>query len=479
MSGTTTGAPAWRELIAGGYLGRLLLLSLCIWLHAADGTVIATMLPDVVAEIGGSSLIAWTVALYAMGTIVAGASSGILALRYGLRAPLAGGAMLFAAGCLFSALAPSMEVMLLGRLVQGLGGGALIALCFVAVAKLFPPRLMARAMAVISGFWGASAFVGPLVGGIFADLGIWRWGFGFFAAQALVAALLMLATFPAIRPNAPEGGNPAGFPVKRLTLLACGVVAIGSAGNIGGPLAASLVGLAGVAALAGFFLIDARHGSDRLLPRRVFDIRNGVGSASVMIMAFAFATTPYQGFAPVVIEAIHGIPALAIGLLIALVSVSWTVAAIAVSGAPASMMGPYIRIGGCCVAISVPGFALTLSDGSLWWVALWAVVEGTGFGLIWTFMMARSAAAAESDDRERVAAALPTMQRMGYAVGAGFVGIVANSNGFAEAVTVESARAVGFWTFVSVLPIAALGLVAAWRLGGPASDYRSPSDDHP
>jgi len=76
-------------------------------------------------------------------------------------------ALVYGVGCAASALAPSMAVMLVGRIVQGLGGGAMLALSYVGVSLLFPERLWTHVLAIVSGVWGISSLVGPLVGAAF------------------------------------------------------------------------------------------------------------------------------------------------------------------------------------------------------------------------------------------------------------------------------------------------------------------------
>jgi MFS family permease len=149
-------------------------LCLGVWLHAADSLLAATVMPSAIAEIGGVAFIYWTVALYQLGSIVAGAITGILAIRLGLRAAMTIAALIYGAGCTVSALAPDMAAMLLGRLLQGLGGGWMMALSHVGVTQLFPARRWPELLAVISGVWGVSALIGPLIGGAFATAGLWR-----------------------------------------------------------------------------------------------------------------------------------------------------------------------------------------------------------------------------------------------------------------------------------------------------------------
>ena len=129
MIGNAEARPAgWKEILGRQYGPSLALVCAGVWLHAADGLLVSTMTPAIVADIGGIALIPWTVALYEIGSIVAGAASGLLALRFGVRRPMALAACLFAFGCAVSALAPEMWVLLAGRLLQGFGGGGLMAL---------------------------------------------------------------------------------------------------------------------------------------------------------------------------------------------------------------------------------------------------------------------------------------------------------------------------------------------------------------
>ena len=79
---------------------------------------------------------------------------------------------LFTLGTLTCATAPSMSVMLFGRCLQGAGGGLLNAFSYAIVSRLFPQMLWTRMFATLSGCWGFAALLGPLVGSVFADLGM-------------------------------------------------------------------------------------------------------------------------------------------------------------------------------------------------------------------------------------------------------------------------------------------------------------------
>lgn len=452
----------WRALATRRYAPALAMVSLGVWLHAADSLLVATMLPAMVAEIGGQALVAWTVALYEVGSIVAGAASGLLAIRHGMRWPMGIAAGLFALGCSVSALAPDMWVVLAGRLLQGLGGGGLMALSFVAVGLLFPKPLMPRALAVVSTLWGVSAFLGPLAGGLFVEYASWRHGFGFFALQALAQAA-WIAFGPPLGARPDPAGGGGRLPVMRLLLLSAGVVLIACGGIHVAPLHTAGFVLAGLACLAGFLRLDARRQGSRLLPPRPFGLASPASAALTMILCLAAGTVAIAAYGPLLMTGLHGLSALAAGYIIAGASISWTVTAVLVAGAAERHDPKFIAAGLGVVALSVVGFAWSVPNGPVWLIAVCAAMEGGGFGMAWTFILRRATSLAPAAEAARIAAAMPTVQRLGYALGAAYVGIVANAAGFADAVDRPGLAHAAAMIFLAGLPFAVLGLVATAR----------------
>src|SRR5579875_2813127 len=125
-------APAgWAEVWGGGRGLTFAILCFGIWLNAVDALVTATVMPSVAGDVGGYAVFAWPTAGFMLGSILAGAGAGLLAERIGLRRALAGSGLLYALGCVGSAAAGSIWVFLAGRLVQGLGAGFTVGLCYV------------------------------------------------------------------------------------------------------------------------------------------------------------------------------------------------------------------------------------------------------------------------------------------------------------------------------------------------------------
>ncbi|MHB8287086.1 MAG: MFS transporter, partial [Caulobacteraceae bacterium] len=150
-----TDAPkVWAELLGPRNLPLFALLCLGVWLNAADTLVTATIMPSVAVEIGGYAYFAWAATGFMLGAIIAGASAGRMAERFGLRVALSLSAVVYMLGCIGSALAPDIGLFLAGRLLQGVGAGWIVGLCFVSIRLNFAEHLWAPIFASLSGVWG-------------------------------------------------------------------------------------------------------------------------------------------------------------------------------------------------------------------------------------------------------------------------------------------------------------------------------------
>lgn len=457
---TDTEIVRWREIFAPAYASALVLVCVGVWLHAADGLLVSTMMPAIVADIGGTSLIHWTIALYEIGSIIAGAASGLLSLRYNLKFPMAAAAVIFAFGCALSAIAPEMWLLLLGRLFQGLGGGGLMALSFVAVSLLFPKRLVARAMGAVSTIWAVSAFFGPLIGGLFVEHLTWRAGFWFFAIQATGLAIWVLA-MKAPQSRQSETDTDANFPIMRLLWLSAGVICVAYAGSEISIISTPLFVIAGIVCLGIFLKLDSQAHKNRLLPKNPLNLSNPVGAALVMIACFAAATIAIGVYVPFLITKIHGVSALVAGYIVAIEAIVWTIAAVVISGAPERHDPKLILTGMIIVTLSIVGLAYAVAAGPIILIAAFAALQGLGFGTAWTFILRRATSIAPKDETQRVSGAIPTVQRLGYALGAAYIGIVANATGITTEPGNGTLELAASAIFMASLPVAAIGLFAA------------------
>lgn len=454
-----TASVPWREVLNKKYASPLLLVCLGVWLHAADGLIVATMMPDIVRDIGGEAYVAWSIALYEIGSIIAGATSALLVLKLGIRKPMLSAALIFALGCLVSAAASEMQALLFGRLLQGFGGGGMTALAFIATVRLFPPRLNARVMAAISVLWGASAFMGPMIGGFFTTYATWRFGFVFFAAQAMFLAAWIMFGARFTEPKQ-EADNDSSIPVRRLALLSLGVLFIAYAGIEVTPFRTPVLLVLGIGTLLYFVILDSRHPSTRILPKRAFSLRSPVGAALLMVFTINVATMGLSAYGPLLMAIIYGTPPIIAGYVLACVAFGWTISAFVVSGSPEKNDRYFIATGLTLIFISICGMIYSVPNGPIALIAFFATLEGVGYGISWTFVLRRSRRLVSADDLERLSGALPTVGRVGFAVGASITGVLANAAGFSLDGSIDGARFVAQTIFIGCLPFALLALIA-------------------
>jgi MFS family permease len=449
-----------RTLLNAELAPRFALLCLGIWLNAADTLVTVTIMPSVAREIGGYQYFGWSIAAFLLGSILAGACAGKLSIRFGLRDATALAGLVYAVGCAMGALAPDFLIFVAGRLVQGLGAGAIVSLCYVAISAMFPESLWPRVYGAIAGVWGAATLLGPLCGGLFAEAGFWRGAFWLFVAQGLIFVLAVLVMVPAA-PKAPRGSR---IPGRQLALLVVGVSLIAAAGVVPGHLAAALCAVFGVLAMAALLLINGRA-EDRLLPRAAGDLTTATGLGLMVIFFCEAATVGFSVYGPTFIQVLHGASPLLSGYVIGGIAAGWTGLSFVVAGLKPRHEGLAIRIGAAVIAVGVAWGAWELVHGGLLGVVLSMVCLGSGFGICWAFLAKRVIGSAPADEQALASAAVPTTQLIGGAAGAAAAGALANALGFAHGVTPASGQTHGLWLFAAFVPLALVGLAAAWRLG--------------
>ena len=175
---------------------------------AFEATAVGTAMPVAARELHGIPLYAFAFSSYFTTSLFGMVFAGQWADRRGPLAPLGAGIGAFAAGLVLAGTAGAMWLFVLGRAVQGLGGGLVIVALYVVVGRAYPERLRPSVMAGFAAGWVVPSVVGPLVAGTVTEELGWRWVF--LGIPVLVVLPLALA-LPQIRRRAqgPAGDAPA------------------------------------------------------------------------------------------------------------------------------------------------------------------------------------------------------------------------------------------------------------------------------
>lgn len=440
---------------------RFVLICLAVWLNAADSLIAATIMPSVGRSLAGYAYFGWAISGYLMGSVLAAASSGVLALRLGLRSATVAAALLYAGGCVSSAVAPDIFTFLAGRVLQGIGGGWLAGLSSVAIGLLFANRLLPRVYSAISSVWGVAVLIGPMLGGLFADAGSWRAVFWVFATQGAIVAAAATVMLPPERSAAAQA-----VAWRQLSSIGIGIILIACADLAGGFAGtAALIGL-GIGAFVLALKLDARS-VVRLFPHGSGDLRTVHGAGYATIFLLYVATMGLSVYGPAVLQTLRGLSALAAGYVVAAEALFWTALSLPVAGLGGPWPNRLIRLGVFLIFAGLASCALVFVDSALGWVVVASGLTGAGFGLSYAFISQAILGDLSEAERAIGGAGIATVRLTGAAAGSAMAAAVANLAGFADGFSAPAARTAGVWVFLAALPVAALACITAWRMGQP------------
>ena len=181
-----------RRVLSGG-------LVLTITLVAFEALAVSTVLPIVAKELGGKELYGWVFTAFFLGSLIGIAVVGGTVDRGALGRPFALGLGLFGVGLLIGGLAPTMEVLIVARFIQGLGAGTIPPIAYVAIGRSLPESLRPRMFATLSTAWILPGVIGPAVAGLVGETLGWRYVFLGLLPFIAVAGVLTHHAIAAVR----------------------------------------------------------------------------------------------------------------------------------------------------------------------------------------------------------------------------------------------------------------------------------------
>lgn len=469
MTNTGSDTGSWRELL-GSYLGTSTVLAGGVLLYATNEFLTTSLLPSTVAEIGGSRLYAWVITLYLVGSVVAATTVNTLRLRIGARSSFLWGLAVFGIASVVCAVAPNMGVLIAGRALQGVAGGLLAGLGYALINTVLPRSLWTRGSALVSAMWGVATLVGPAVGGLFAQFGLWRWAFG---AMAILTALMALLV-PMTLSNVDVGPRDATaipinkVPVRSLLLMGAAALAVSVAELPHNVFATVGLLVAGVLLVGAFVFVEWRTRA-AVLPPSVFG--RGPLKWIYLTMAVQMGAVMVDTYVPLFGQRLAHLTPVAAGFLGAALALGWTIAEIvsASLGDP-RVVGRVIAVAPLVMAAGLVLAAATQrADAPIGTVLLWAtgfLIAGIGIGMTWPHLSMRAMDSVDDpSEGGAAAAAINTVQLISAAFGAGLAGVVVNN---AAGGDLAAAR----WLYAIIAVLAATAVVASTKAS--RRDRRAP-----
>lgn len=419
-----------------------------ITLVAFEGIGVMTAMPVAVRELNGLGAYAWAFNGYIVTTLVAMVVSGQQCDAIGPRRPLAAAIVLFCAGAVIAGTAPSMIVFVAGRMVQGLGGGALIVAVYVVIGRAFPDSLKPRAFSALAAAWVLPALIGPVAAGFLADHWSWRAVFLLVPFFALPPLLVLIPRLRAHDGPLGDISNKVGH--TRAALAAgIGLIALQSASERRG-----LVGV--VFALIGIAILvpSARH----LLPAGSLRFKRGLPTVIALRGVMAGAFFGAEAFIPLALHDIRGLSTTLAGMSIAIGSLAWTVSS-SIQGSSRVHVTRvmFLRLGTALTAVCLATLPLSLLAGVPPWLAAvsWAI-GAAGMGFAFPSLSILTLRLSPPADQGANSAALQVSDSMGSVVllaAAGTVHAAAVANGGATAATYTT-----IWLAMAAIMVVAMQL---------------------
>lgn len=155
---------------------------------AIEATIVATAMPQIVAELGDLNLYSWTFSSFLLAQTATTIIFGRLSDIYGRKPVLLSGIAIFLVGTIFAGFAQNMPALIAFRLLQGLGAGAIQPVAMTVVADLYPLHERGKIQGYLASVWAVSAVIGPLAGSLIVDSMSWAWVFWINIPVGILAA---------------------------------------------------------------------------------------------------------------------------------------------------------------------------------------------------------------------------------------------------------------------------------------------------
>jgi DHA2 family methylenomycin A resistance protein-like MFS transporter len=408
---------------------RIVLVVMCVgyFLVLLDVTIVNVALPTIASGIGaGVSDLQWVVDGYAIalaGLMLAGGTAGDL---YGHKRVVMSGLAVFGLGSLACALAPDPSLLVVARVVQGIGAAMVLPGTLAIVTRAFPDgRERARAIGIWAGIGSAALPAGPLVGGALVDLLGWRSVFFLNLPIVLAAAVVAVRVVPETR-RAPDRRLDLPGTVLGAVLLGVVTFAFIEAGRTG--MNATVLLAAGAAAvLLGAFIVVERSRDDPVVPlalfrRPVFSVANATaGAMNLGTLGTLFLLTLY-------LQRVHGLSPLAAGVAVLPLFLPLSLLA-PIAGRLTARVGPKIpMVAGLALAAAGLALLVRLEVGSQYITLLPALLLwGIGLAALTPAVVAAAMGAVQSARAGLASAMNNTARQAGGAIGIAALGALAGS----------------------------------------------------
>lgn len=398
-----------------------------MFITAIEGTIVATAMPSIVAELGGFSLFSWVFSAFLLTQVVTIPVYGKLADLFGRKPVFMTGTVVFLIGTLACGLAPTMTMLIVFRFIQGIGAGAVQPMAVTIVGDIYSIKERASIQGYISSVFGVSSIIGPALGGIFVEYIRWSWVFWINIPLGILA-MVGISLF--LHEKVEKRNHHIDYPGSGLLFLTIGsLMIVLIQGGVSWAWISKQVFLLAALFITGLvlFIVREMRAAEPVMPMAIW--RNRL----IAVSNFASLTTGavmigVSAFIPTYVQGIMGRSPMVAGFTLSAMSIGWPLAS-TLAGRLVISLGPRrTALGGGVMLLLGSLFLITLhpQQGPVY-AGIGSFFIGLGMGLSSTTFIISIQSSVDWKMRGAATASNLFMRMLGNTLGAAVLGSILNS----------------------------------------------------
>jgi EmrB/QacA subfamily drug resistance transporter len=294
-----------------------------MFMIAIEATIVSTAMPQIAGQLGDVHLYAWVFASFLLTQTATTVVFGKLADLYGRKPVLLVGIAIFLVGSILCGFAGSMPALIVFRLIQGVGAGAIQPVSLTVVGDMYPAAERGKIQGYLASVWGVSSVLGPLAGGLIIQHLNWGWVFWINVPLGLAAAAgfatFLNETLTPEKRNVDATG--AALFAVAIAALMVGITELGSAdGTIAGGAAVIFI------ISASLFVRQERRARDPMVAFALWALRP-VATANAATLLSGMALVGLTTFLPLYVQGVLARSALVAGFALTVMVLGWPIGA--------------------------------------------------------------------------------------------------------------------------------------------------------
>ncbi len=389
---------------------------------ALEATVVATAMPGIVADLGGLELYSWVFSAYLLAQTAATVIAGKFADLFGRRSVMFAGIFIFVVASVLAGFAPSMAWLIVFRLAQGIGAGAIVPASLTIVADMYRPIERGKVQGFLASVWAGCAVLGPLAGSLIVQKASWAWIFWINAPIGIAAACLFARYLH--EPKRETQQVSVDYLGAALFAVAVGalMLALSDAAEARTASVAFEFGVFVVCSIA--FVVQERRAPDPMVSLRLWALR----PVAICNLATVFCGMAFMGlttFLPMFLQAVSQHTPVASGLALTMMLVGWPVGA-TLAARTFSRVGlrTYLMIGSFALPLGGAMFLLLHPNSSILLSGFGSLIMGFGMGVISTCSIILIQESVQTSERGSATASNIFSRNLGNTLGAAVFGAV-------------------------------------------------------